>query len=148
MHRRPLVITAIGGDHLAAHLDIESDADVSPVCSPRLQGTAVAPPSGVTWGSNNNAGPAYTWNGGGALARTVQSGTQRLHLAYATTVLGVWADNNGPYVGVYYVRSSTGADLVIDTQAPQFLVTARSTVRDSRPPARVSTRRGSARRSR
>ena len=94
---------------LAAHLDIESDADVSPLVVP-LQGTAVAPPSGVTWGSNNKAGPAYTWNGGGALARTVQSGTQRLHLAYATDrVGGAWADNNGPYVGVYYVRSSTGA---------------------------------------
>ena len=88
---------------------IESDADVSPVVVP-LQGTAVAPPSGVTWGSNNNAGPAYTWNGGGALARTVQSGTQRLHVAYATDrVGGAWAENNGPYVGVYYIRSSTGA---------------------------------------
>ncbi len=75
-----------------------------------LQGTAVAPTSGVTWGSNNKAGPAYTWNGGGALARTVQSGSQRLHVAYATDrVGGAWADNNGPYVGVYYVRSSTGA---------------------------------------
>ena len=82
---------------LAAQLAVASDADVSPLVVP-LQGTAVAPTSGVTWGSNNKAGPAYTWNGGGALARTVESGTQRLHVAYATDrVGGAWADRTtGP----------------------------------------------------
>ena len=99
--------TAVGT--LAAELLIPSDADTSPLIVP-LQGTAMAPPSGVTWGSAYAAGPAYTWNGGNALGRTVQSGTQRLHLAYATDrVNGTWAKDIGPYVGVYYVRSSSGS---------------------------------------
>ena len=94
---------------LAAHLDIESNAEVSPLVVP-LQGTAVAPTSGVTWGTNNKAGPAYTWNGGGALARTVESGTQRLHVAYATDrVGGAWADNNGPMPACTTPASSTGS---------------------------------------
>ena len=94
---------------LAAQLAVSSDADASPLVVP-LEGTAVAPTSGVAWGSINKAGPAYTWNGGGALARTVDSGTQRLHVAYSTDrVGGAWAKDSGPYVGVYYVRSSTGS---------------------------------------
>jgi hypothetical protein len=56
------------------------------------------------------ATPAYSWNYGGSLARTVQSGAQRLHLAYNTDrVGGKWATDTGPYVGAYYVRSGSGA---------------------------------------
>ena len=49
-----------------------------------LRGSGVGVASPVAWPAGARAGPAYTWNGGGALARTVQSGSQRLHLAYAT----------------------------------------------------------------
>jgi hypothetical protein len=70
----------------------------------------VKPPSGVTWSSRKLVGPNSTWNGGGALARTVQSGSQRLHVAYATyRINGAWAKNTGPYAGVYYIRSTTGS---------------------------------------
>ena len=75
-----------------------------------LSGTGVQPPSGVGWGSTFKAGPAYTWITGNALARTVQSGAQRLHVAYATDRIGsAWAKDAGPYAGVYYVRSTTGS---------------------------------------
>ena len=91
---------------LAAELDVQSDVDGSPLVVP-LAGNAVAPPSGVTWGSTYTAGPPYTWNAGASLARTVQSGTQRLHLVYATDRIGSsWAKDTGPYAGVYYVRRS------------------------------------------
>jgi hypothetical protein len=76
----------------------------------RLSGVGVAPASGVAWGSTYRAGPAYTWNSGNALGRTVQSGAQRLHLAYATDRIGSsWAKDTGPYSGIYYVRSSSGS---------------------------------------
>ena len=75
-----------------------------------LAGTGVQRPSGISWGSSLKAGPAYTWNTGGALARTVQSGIQRLHLAYATDRIGSsWAKDAGPYAGVYYTRSTSGS---------------------------------------
>ena len=76
----------------------------------RLSGQGIAPTSGVTWGSTYRAGPAYTWTGGSALGRTVQSGAQRLHLAYATDRVGSrWAKDTGPYAGIYYVRSTSGS---------------------------------------
>ena len=76
-----------------------------------LAGTGVVPPSGVAWAAAKHAGPAYTWNGGGALGRTVQSGSQRLHLAYGTDRIGShWATDKGPHVGVYYVRSTSGSN--------------------------------------
>lgn len=88
---------------------VHSDAENSFISIP-LSGTAIKPPSSVTWSTRKAAGPAYTWNGGGAMARTLQSGTQRLHLAYATNrVNGAWAKDTGPYVGIYYIRSTTGA---------------------------------------
>jgi len=75
-----------------------------------LSGTGYLPPSGVTWGSVEKAGSAYTWNSGAALGRTVDAGTQRLHLAYATDrVGGKWATNSGPHEGIYYVRSTSGS---------------------------------------
>src|SRR5262249_41291841 len=56
------------------------------------------------------AGPSYTWNEGAALGRTVVSGSQRLHAAYATDHIGSkWATDSGPYAGIYYVKSTTGA---------------------------------------
>jgi hypothetical protein len=75
-----------------------------------VTGHAWPAPSGVAWGTSYAAGPAYAWNGGTALGRTVQSGRQRLHLVYATDrVGGRWATDSGPKVGVYYIRSSTGS---------------------------------------
>lgn len=74
-----------------------------------ISADASYPDSQVSFPTERQAGPAYTWNGGNAFARTVQSGTQRLHLAYATDRIGgEWATNAGPKVGVYYIRSSTG----------------------------------------
>lgn len=94
---------------LSAELHVNSDADVTPLIVP-LQGHAVLPPSGIGWGTTSNAGPAHTWNSSGALGRTVQSGTQRLHLAYATNrINGKWAKDSGPHAGIYYVRGSSGS---------------------------------------
>ncbi len=74
-----------------------------------MTGVATGPSSGLSWGSTTKAGPAYTWTSGNALARTVQSGTQRLHAAYVTDrISGAWAKDGGPYAGVYYTRSTTG----------------------------------------
>jgi len=74
-----------------------------------ITGTGLAPASGITWWSTYSAGPAYTWNAGGALGRTVSGTTQYLHAAYATDRIGSqWASDNGPFVGAYYVRSTGG----------------------------------------
>jgi len=86
------------------------NAQSSEVQSFRLRGEGIGASSGVAWGASSNAGPAYTWNGGGALGRTVQSGTQHLHLAYATDrINGTWASDTGKHAGIYYVRSVSGA---------------------------------------
>jgi len=75
-----------------------------------LSGNGIKPPSGVAWGTTSYAGPAFTWNYGDSLGRTVQSGAQRLHLAYATDRIGnKWASDTGPYAGIYYVGSGSGA---------------------------------------
>jgi hypothetical protein len=73
-------------------------------------GTALAPTTPVTWGSPSKPGPDHTRNYGNALARTVRDGSQRLHVAYATNDIGgTWATDSGPYAGIYYTRSGTGA---------------------------------------
>lgn len=75
-----------------------------------LTGAGGPPLSGVGWGSTLLAGRAYTWNGGSALGRTVQSGSQRLHIAYATDrVGGAWSTNTSHRAGVYYVRTTSGS---------------------------------------
>jgi len=75
-----------------------------------LAGVGTIPPSGVIWSGTSYAGPAYTWNGSGALGRTVKSGAQHLHLAYATfRIGGKWATDKGPYAGIYYITSPSGA---------------------------------------
>lgn len=92
-----------------ASLTINGPAPVGTWLIP-LSGTGFMNPSNVAWGTTYRAGPAYTWNGGNALGRTVQSGSQRLHLAYATSRIGSrWAKDTGPYMGVYYVRSTSGS---------------------------------------
>lgn len=94
---RPATLTITGPGWVATHV-ID------------LTGVGSAPSSGVSWSSSRAVGPAYTWNGAGALGRTVQSGTQRLHVAYATDRIGgKWATDSGPHVGVYYTRSTTGS---------------------------------------
>ena len=123
---------SISGEDCPASLAARATCDVDIAFAPQLEGDAIGTltihsdsetpfiyiaiyaaaqklPSGVTWSTKKTAGPASTWNGGGALARTVKDGTQRLHLAYATNrVNGAWAKNTGPYVGVYYIRSTSG----------------------------------------
>jgi hypothetical protein len=82
----------------------------SPALLP-LTGWGTRPESGISWSRTSKPGPSYTWTYGNALARTVQSGTQRLHQSYATDrINGAWAkDTGGPYAGVYYTRSSAGS---------------------------------------
>ena len=82
-----------------------------------LSGTGGAPSSGVSWTSTAIVGPANTWNAGYGLARTVKSATQYLHALYATDrVGGRWATNTGPYVGVYYLRSTNGTSWTAGTR--------------------------------
>ena len=91
-----------------AELRVHSDATASLLTVP-LVGLGIPPPSGIAWGTLHKAGPAYTWNSGNGLARTVRSGAQKLHVAYATDRIGSsWARNSGPRMGIYYVRSSSG----------------------------------------
>ena len=92
-----------------AQLRIDGDQMASPSVVP-LSGTGALPKSGISWGATRKAGPAYTWNSGNALARTVSASGQRLHVAYATDRIGSkWAKNTGPYMGIYYVRSTSGS---------------------------------------
>jgi parallel beta-helix repeat protein len=105
------ITLTFGPGRLGAHAATLTVSGPDPVGSRTvaLTGTGVAPPSGVAWSTTTLVGPAYTWNGGNALARTVQSGAQRLHAAYATDRIGSsWARDAGPYAGVYYVRNSSG----------------------------------------
>jgi hypothetical protein len=75
-----------------------------------LGGTGTVPPSGV-WSTPDGVGPGYTWNLGNGLARTVSSGTEYLHTHYTTNRIGgSWADDDGPRVGVYYVRYRAGTE--------------------------------------
>lgn len=76
-----------------------------------IYGIGVAPTTPVTFGTTYKAGPAYTWNSGNALGRTLKSTTQYLHQGYATDrISGTWAkDTGGPYAGIYYTRSTGGS---------------------------------------
>ena len=98
-----------GAGSYSANVRIVGDQQASPFLIP-LTGQGILPPSGVLWGKTYGAGPAYTWNAGNGLARTVSAGSQRLHVAYATDRIGSrWATNSGPRMGIYYVRSTTGS---------------------------------------
>ena len=69
--------------------------------------TATSNPSAVTWGSRQNVGANYTWSYGSHLATTSSATKTYLHdVALTDRVGGKWADNNGPYVGVMYVRGN------------------------------------------
>lgn len=71
------------------------------------RGTVTANPSAVTWGSRQNVGANYTWSFGSHLATTSSAAKTYLHnVAMTDRVNGKWADNNGPYVGVMYVRGN------------------------------------------
>jgi hypothetical protein len=70
-----------------------------------LTATGVVPVSAVGW-ATTRSGPAYSWNLGQSLARTVSSTTTYLHATYTTDrVSGAWVDDNGPYAGINYVRT-------------------------------------------
>lgn len=70
-----------------------------------LKATAVTPISAVAWGTTRS-GPAYSWNLGQSLARTVNGTTTYLHATYTSDrVSGSWVDDNGPYAGINYVRT-------------------------------------------
>ena len=104
-----VTLTPSDGGPVVASLVFDDDSAAGSH-SLSLSGSGVRPPSGVSWTAASKVGPAYTWNAGGALGRTVSSGTQRFHAAYATDrVAGSWATDSGPHAGVYYVGSSSGA---------------------------------------
>ena len=71
-----------------------------------LTATGVTPVSKVAWGTTRS-GPSYSYNLGQSLARTVSSSATYLHATYTTDrVSGAWVDDNGPYAGINYVRTS------------------------------------------
>ena len=71
-----------------------------------LTATGVTPVSAVAWGTTIT-GPNFGWNNGQSLARTATTGATYLHATYTTDrVSGSWVDDNGPYAGINYVRSS------------------------------------------
>ena len=71
-----------------------------------LAATGVTPVSKVAWGTTR-PGPNYSWNLGQSLARSVSSSATYLHATYTTDrVSGAWVDDNGPYAGINYVRTS------------------------------------------
>ena len=71
-----------------------------------LTATGTDPVSAVAWGTTRS-GPTYSWNLGQSLARTVNGTTTYLHATYTTDrVSGSWVDDNGPYAGINYVRTS------------------------------------------
>ena len=71
-----------------------------------LTATGITPVSAVAWGTTTT-GPNYAWNNGQSLARTATTGATYLHATYTTDrVSGAWVDDNGPYAGINYVRSS------------------------------------------
>jgi Tol biopolymer transport system component len=87
-----------------AALVITGDAPLG-VHSLDLSGRAM----NFAWQAIRNAGPANTWNEGGALARTTTSTATYLHATFATDrINGTWARDSGPYAGAYYMRSSNG----------------------------------------
>jgi uncharacterized delta-60 repeat protein len=105
----PVTFTPGADGERSATLELSGPPPVG-TRSVALGGTGVQPTSGTAWGSTLKAGPAYTWNYGTSLGRTVSSGSQRLHVAYSTDRIGgSWARDSGPYVGVYYTRSSSGS---------------------------------------
>ena len=62
----------------------------------------------VTWGTVYGVGPSFSWNDGGALARSTTASASYLHAVYASDVIGgVPAADGGPYASVFYTRSST-----------------------------------------
>ena len=71
-----------------------------------LTAAGVTPVSAVAWGTTIT-GPNFGWNNGQSLARTATTGATYLHATYTTDrVSGAWVDDNGPYAGINYVRSS------------------------------------------
>ncbi len=74
-----------------------------------LSGVGKIPVSDVAWGTVTTAGPAYTWNGGNDLAVSSTSAGTWIESLYTTDrVGGTWVDDNGPYKGVYAIRSKDG----------------------------------------
>jgi WD40-like Beta Propeller Repeat len=60
------------------------------------------------WGSVHTVTPKYGWNDGSGLALSATSTSTYLHAIEVTNrVGGKWATDSGPYVGVYYLRSSS-----------------------------------------
>jgi hypothetical protein len=71
-----------------------------------LTATGITPVSAVAWGTTRS-GPNYSFNLGQSLVRSVSGTTTYLHATYTTDrVSGTWVDDNGPYAGVYHVRTS------------------------------------------
>jgi hypothetical protein len=71
-----------------------------------LTATGVTPVSAVAWGATR-PGPSYSYEFGSSLTRSVNGTTAYLHASYTTDrVGGTWVDDNGPYAGINYIRTS------------------------------------------
>jgi hypothetical protein len=71
-----------------------------------LSGTG-ATSSGVRWTGDRAASPNWTWTGRSNFGRTAKGATTYLHaLGSSDRIGGKWATNKGPWVGVYYQRTS------------------------------------------
>lgn len=75
-----------------------------------LTGIGTLPTSAVAWGTTRAPAPTYTWSAGGALVRTVTTGSSGyLHAISGTDrVSSRWVTDSGPYAGVIYTRSGNG----------------------------------------
>lgn len=92
-----------------ATLTISFPAPIPPVVY-TLNGNGLTPNSSVVWHGTYNAAPNYTWNFGSAMARTVKSGVQQLHvIAQTDYVGGKFVTDSGPYLGVVYTHATTGS---------------------------------------
>lgn len=73
----------------------------------RVGALGVPGESVVQWSEWRNVGANYTWSYGSHLTTTSSATKTYLHdVASTDRVNGKWADNNGPYVGVNYVRGN------------------------------------------
>ena len=93
-----------------------------------LAGSGVVPASG-TWSAADSVGPSYSWSLGGGLARTLSGSTEYLHVQMARdNIGGTWITDQGPYMGVYYVRYRAGTETAPFRVNPSTRHGARATI--------------------
>ena len=90
-------------------LGVSSPAGFTGSTTATLAGTGVYEGATMSRSALHNAAPAYTWNSGGALARTSSSLGTYLHAVSESSRVGsASVKDTGPYAPVIYTKSSTG----------------------------------------